>query len=105
MRENYKLIEKKAVDSLLAHLPTDMAELYRPIIDGEDNPLYRLVKAADKICAYIKCVDEEKSGNTEFASAKASTLEQISALDMPEVSYFMEHFLPSFSLSLDDMQK
>lgn len=104
MRENYKLIEKKAVDSLLAHLPSDMAELYRPIIDADDDPLYRLVKASDKICAYIKCVDEEKSGNTEFSRAKLSTLEQINAIGMPEVSYFMEHFLPTFSLSLDDMQ-
>ena len=105
MRSIYAKIESEAVENLLDHLPGELKSTYRPIIDPKDEPLYKYVKAADKICAYIKCVEEEKGGNLEFSSAKIATLDQINALEMPEVSYFMEKLLPPFFLSLDDMQK
>jgi 5'-deoxynucleotidase len=105
MRSIYAKIESEAVENLIDHLPGELKSTYRPIIDPKDEPLYKYVKAADKICAYIKCVEEEKGGNLEFSSAKIATLDQINALEMPEVSYFMEKLLPPFFLSLDDMQK
>ncbi len=64
---------------------------------------YALVKAADKICAYLKCVEELSAGNTEFTKAKKTIEKAISRMDKPEVKYFMATFVPSFSLTLDEM--
>lgn len=104
MRQNYKDIEENAAEALLAHLPAELVPTYRPLLSGEDDPLYPLVKAADKLAALIKCLEEEKSGNCEFSAAKKATLEAITALHSKEADYFVGHFLPAFSLSLDEMQ-
>lgn len=104
MRDNYKTIEKNAVEALLCHLPEELVPEYRPLLLGDSDPLYRLVKAADKLSALIKCIEEEKSGNSEFSAAKASTLAAIEALQCEEADYFVKHFLPAFSLTLDEMQ-
>ena len=64
---------------------------------------YKLAKAADKLSAYIKCVEEQKAGNTEFDSAARQTLEALEALDSPELSWFMENCLGAFSLNLDQL--
>ena len=69
-----------------------------------DGELLPLVHAADKICAYIKCVEEEKGGNSEFRSAKASTMASIEKIDLPELKWFIEHVLPSFEHDLDELQ-
>lgn len=69
----------------------------------EDVEAYALVKAADKICAYLKCVEELSAGNTEFAAAKRTIAKALKDMDRPEVKYFMETFAPSFELSLDEM--
>ena len=104
MRDNYKMIEKNAANTLLSHLPEELRPDYAPLIDADDDPLYRLVKAADKLAALIKCIEEEKSGNPEFSAAKKATLQSLRAMNMEEADYFTEHFLPAFSLTLDEMQ-
>lgn len=104
MRSNYKEIEENALSVLISHLPENMREEYKAILDypGEYEII---VKAADKLCAYIKCIEEVKCGNSEFVSAKDSTFESMKKMNCPELEYFIENFLPSFELTLDEMQK
>ncbi len=104
IKSSYKQIERFAGKSLSGMLPEEMAGEITPYILGEVSPgAKKIVRAADKLCAYIKCLEEKKSGNREFERAAASTLKTIEALDMPEVEYFMEHFLPSFEMTLDEL--
>ncbi len=104
MRTEYKKLEELAFQKLLSMLPGDLQPAYRPyLIHQEDTYDWKLVKAADRICAYIKCVEEEKAGNSEFLQAKASVLKSIREIDLPEVQVFMEEFVPSFGLSLDEL--
>lgn len=100
----YKQVEAAAGESLLSLLPQDLREAYRPFFfkSGEDEELWRLVKAADKLSALIKCVEEEKSGNTEFLQAKKATLEALRGLKVPELSLFMAEFYDSFTKTLDE---
>ena len=79
---------------------TITADANRPISEEE----HLLVKAADKLCAYIKCIEEEKSGNGEFRSAKATTLASLNAMPCPELHWFMEQLLPTFSCTIDELQ-
>jgi 5'-deoxynucleotidase len=74
-------------------------------LGDDDDEVERLVKAADKLCAYLKCLEELAAGNAEFAEAKTTIEAEIEALEMPEVSYFMERFVPSFSLTLDELSR
>ncbi|WP_034448240.1 5'-deoxynucleotidase [Butyrivibrio sp. AE2032] len=104
----YKEVEKEAAASLVELLPDDeemraeYMELLAPDITGEEQILiHKLVKAADKIAAYIKCLREESTGNAEFSAAKEATGKTISEMDMPEVRYYMEHFVPSYGYTLD----
>ena len=102
----YKEVESEAAASLVQLLPEDMRaeymELLAPSMSTEEEQLiHRLVKAADKISAYIKCLREESTGNAEFAAAKISTGKIISGMDMPEVQFFMDHFVPSYGYTLD----
>ncbi len=105
MRENYQKIEDHAVDALIAHLPGDLSDGYREILEIPDPEVHLLVKAADKLCAYIKCVEELKAGNREFADAADTTLASLKQMDCPELQIFMDEFLPSFSMTLDEIQK
>jgi len=103
----YKSIEHAASDSLLRMLPEDLQPQYKVLFAFEaDNPeLYRYVKAADKISAYIKCVEELRGGNDEFRRAAIQTREAIAKMHLPEADYYMEQFAPAFSLSLDELQE
>ena len=104
MRIEYKKLEELAQQKLLSMLPNDLQPAYAPyLIHGEDTYDWKLVKAADRICAYIKCVEEEKAGNSEFIKAKASVYQSILEIDLPEVQAFMLEFVPSFGLSLDEL--
>jgi 5'-deoxynucleotidase len=107
IREAYKSIEEAAADSLLRMLPDDLQPQYKVLFAFEaDNPeLYRYVKAADKISAYIKCVEELRGGNDEFRRAAIQTREAIAKMHLPEADYYMEQFAPAFSLSLDELQE
>ncbi|MBR1797365.1 MAG: 5'-deoxynucleotidase [Clostridiales bacterium] len=110
LKAAYKEVEHEAAQSLASQLPSYMQEYYMsllsPSFDGEDGKLKkRIVKAADKIAAYIKCVRERLAGNTEFDSAMATTKQTIDKIDLPEVKIFMEEFVPSFGLTLDDLNR
>lgn len=99
-------IEKAAQESILNTLPEDMRSVYAPLlIPDEETELGRLVKAADKISALIKCVDEKNTGNKEFAAAEKSTIKSIKAMNCEEANIFIEEFLPGFSLVLDNVLK
>ena len=104
MRETYREIENKANQKLVSMLPEGLQPAYGSIIRFEEEaPEYRvIVKAADKITAYLKCVEEEKFGNGEFSSAKKTAYNAIAALDIPCVNYFMEHFTDGYKHSLDE---
>ena len=102
----YHEIEDKANESLLGMLPEDIREGYRDYFfkQEKDAELWKLVKAADKISALIKCIEEENTGNKEFESAKDSTKLAIYELHCPEADEFMSVFIPSFSLTLDNLR-
>ena len=102
----YKQLESLACQQLLAMLPPDMEPDYHQyLMPKEASREWKLVKAADRICAYLKCVEEEKMGNHEFDQAKMSISASIAAIALPEVQAFMAEFVPSFSLSLDELSK
>lgn len=104
LRKAYADIELEASRQLLSTLPDYMKEEYEKLIihENEDEHLIALVKAADKISALVKCIEEEQMGNNEFAKAKEQILEYIRSLGMEEVNIFMRDFIPSYSLSLDE---
>lgn len=101
----YRQVEAYAADRLLKMIPRELREDYAALLDAEhhDDETYRLVKAADKLSALIKCVEERKAGNTEFISAERSTRASIAAMGLAEADYFMEQFLPAFELDLDEL--
>ena len=104
IRGAYKAVEAVAGDKLLSLLPQEFQATYRPILQPQDEAVEKLVKAADKLSAYIKCVEEVKAGNTEFRQAAEQTYHILEDSPLPEVAYFLEHFLPGFSLTLDELQ-
>ena len=105
----YKEVEREAAERLASLLPEDMREEYlvllEPSFSEDESPeqklTVRLVKAADRISAYIKCMSEEASGNREFESAQATIKESIDNINLREVDYFMEKFIPSYGFTLD----
>lgn len=103
MRSGYALIEKQATDKLISKLPEELRAEYASLLTPEDEENEKIVKIADKLCAYIKCLTEEASGNREFLSAKQSTEDALDRYDSPELEYFREKFLCSFLLTLDEM--
>lgn len=104
IRTAYKDVEAVAEGKLLAMLPEELRGAYVPVLTDVDPEVKRLVKAADKLSAYIKCVEELKAGNTEFREAAAQTRKALEGCGLPEVSYFLETFLDSFSLTLDELK-
>lgn len=101
----YKQVEAVSADKLLGMLPDELRPAFAPYLKEEPGDIHDLVKAADKLSAYIKCVEELKMGNNEFKQAAAQTLELIKASGLPEVDYFVEHFLSAFELTLDELSK
>ena len=104
IRDAYKAVEQGAADRLLAMLPEELRPAYSPLLSETDPEVLSLVKAADKLSAYLKCVEELKAGNAEFSSAAKQTRAALESYGQPELDYFMEHFLPAFSLTLDELQ-
>lgn len=102
----YKRVEEIASVKLLATLPAEMRPAYELLLSpaGTDEGATALVKAADKLAAYIKCIEELKTGNNEFKPAAKQTLKKLKALEMPEVEYFLKNLVPAFELSLDEME-
>ncbi|MEA4823988.1 MAG: 5'-deoxynucleotidase [Clostridiaceae bacterium] len=103
IRHAFGEIEEAARDRLLAMLPPALRPEYAGLFDLEHSEYYDLVKAADRLAAYIKCKNELKTGNEEFRRAYEKTRASLDGMDMPEVSYFMQEFMPSFALNLHDM--
>ena len=104
IRTAYKDVEAVAEGKLLRMLPPELQAAYAPVLTAVDPEVERLVKAADKLSAHIKCLEELKAGNAEFREAAAQTRRALEAFDLPEVRYFMDTFLPSFSLTLDELK-
>ena len=104
IRKAYKEVEAVAEEKLLHMLPEEFQPVYAPILTVTDPETERLVKAADKLSAYIKCVEELKAGNSEFRDAAAQTRAALEGYGLPEVAYFLETFMPSFSLTLDQLK-
>ena len=100
----YRDVEKMAEKKLLGMLPQELREVYAPILTVPDEETRRLVKAADKLSAHIKCLEELKAGNLEFRQAAEQTRRALESYDLPEVRYFIDTFLESFSLSLDELK-
>ena len=100
----YKEVEAVAEKKLLHMLPQELQSVYAPILTPADPEIESLVKAADKLSAYIKCVEELKAGNTEFREAAAQTRKALEGYGLPEVAYFMDTFMDSFSLTLDELK-
>lgn len=104
----YKEVERIAGEKLVSMIPEELRDEYSDIIllkKESDRGLYKYVKAADKLSALVKCIEEIRMGNDEFKSAEKSTLKALKDMKMCEVDEFIESFLPSFSLTLDDISE
>ena len=105
IRDAYREVEQFSAHKLLHMLPEALRPSFAPLLrEGYDPGLRTLVKAADKLSAHIKCVEELKAGNAEFKQAAEQTLEALQGYGLPERDYFLEHFLPAFGLTLDELQ-
>jgi len=104
IRDAYKKVEQISCESLLSMLPPELRAGYRPLLHEEDEGVRRTVKAADKLSAYIKCIEELKAGNQEFASAAQSTRAALEEMKMPCLDWFLSHCVQSFSLDLDELK-
>ena len=105
IREAYKKVEDFSAQKLVAMLPEELRPAFDPLLREDYDPELRaLVKGADKLSAYIKCLEELKAGNAEFRQAARQTREALEGYHLPELDYFMEHFLPAFTLTLDELQ-
>ena len=100
----YKQVERISGERLLNMLPAELRESYEHYVLEDDETLNPIVKAADKLSAYIKCVEEQKAGNTEFDSAAKQTMDSMRAMARPELEWFIENALPAFSLNLDELE-
>jgi 5'-deoxynucleotidase len=105
IRSAYHEIESTAAATLLAMVPEPLRDEYRPLLlaDAADDDERAIVKAADKLCAWMKCLEETAAGNREFASAEESLRQVVQSIDLPEVRWFVETFVPSLRLTLDEL--
>ncbi len=103
IKDAYKQVERIAGNRLLDMLPPALRESYEHLILEDDQELEPFVKGADKLSAYIKCVEEQKAGNTEFDSAAAVIMAALKAMHREEMDWFLENCLPPFSLNLDQL--
>ncbi len=101
----YRTIEQTAVHKLFGMLPEELRDDYQAFFESADTDRHHheLVKAADKLCAYLKCLEEISAGNQEFSQAEQTLKETVERIDLPEVRYFLETFVPSFRLTLDEL--
>lgn len=104
IKKAYDDMEQVAVKKLLDFLPEDLRPEFEEIYNEQDEHILKIVRAADKLSALIKCRDEIRMGNREFVLAEQAALKSIKGLELPAADVFIEEFLPSFSLSLDEQQ-
>lgn len=103
LRTEYAAVEREAADRLLAALPEAMRPAYAPLL-REEGPERELVKAADKLSAWIKCIEERQMGNCDFARAEKSLRTAVVAMHLRAADYFVAQFLPAYTLTLDEQQ-
>ncbi len=105
IREAYKKVEKNAAQKLLGYLPEELYPEYHSLFEAVkgDGDVANVVHWADKLSAYIKCMEEMKSGNHEFKTASESIRKGLEETNSEEVAYFLEHFIPGFALTLDEL--
>lgn len=104
IKKAYKQVEAVSCEKLLALLPQELRAGYAPLLMESDEDVAKIVKAADKLSAYIKCVEELKAGNSEFEAAARQTHQALCQMHMGCLDYFMAHFLESFRLTLDELE-
>ncbi|MBQ8995261.1 MAG: 5'-deoxynucleotidase, partial [Oscillospiraceae bacterium] len=107
IKNSYKQVEAEAEENIVGMVPDFMSNSMNCYVKGEGLTLHekQLIKAADKIGALIKCIEEAQSGNREFTSAEESTRKAIEEIELPELHYFTDHFLPAYSLTLDELMR
>ena len=103
LRGAYHRLEALSAKRLSAMLPDDLRDAFLPYLEQEDGYCRQIVKAADKLSAYIKCLEEQRAGNHEFDYAADNVRRTLDAIDLPEVRDFMNEFLPSFTKTLDEL--
>ena len=103
IKDAYKQVERIAGERLLSMLPEALRESYRDYVMEDVGDMLPIVKAADKLSAYIKCVEEQKAGNTEFDSAEKATMEAMKAMNRPELDWFIANCLEPFKLNIDQL--
>ena len=103
IRESYKRIESEAAGRLLKTLPASMAESLSPSFFEADPQVLRIVKAADKLSALVKCIEELRMGNDDFSKAKEAQLQALHEMQLPCVEQFLEQFLPAYACTLDEL--
>ncbi len=104
IKEAYKQVEYISGTKLLQLLPPELQEHYAPLVYENDKEVHAIVKAADKLSAHIKCLEELKAGNTEFESAAQQTKQALLDMQLPELDWFMAHCLPAFCRNLDELE-
>ena len=105
IKSAYDEVEDVAVGKLLSGLPEKLRPAYQALLAAPRDPEeYALLKAADCLSAYIKCVEERRAGNREFLSAEAASLQKLRAMNLPEAEYFLELFMPGFEKNLDELE-
>ena len=103
IKEAYKKVERIAGNRLLDMLPSQLRKSYEHLVLEDEAEVLPFVKAADKLCAHIKCLEEQKAGNTEFDTAAKQTWEAMKAMERPELNWFLENCLGAFALNLDQL--
>ena len=103
IKSAYDQVEAVAQDKLLGMLPAQLTEAYAPLVRVEDPKVRRYIKAADKLAAWLKCLEERKAGNREFVQAEEETLHALKDMNMDEVTWFLEHMGEAFGLTLDEL--
>ncbi|MDY4742025.1 MAG: 5'-deoxynucleotidase [Lachnospira sp.] len=103
IRDAYKEVEQVAEEQMLSGISPDIRERYRGVLleTEEEAELWKYVKAADKISAYIKCIEEKKTGNRDFEDAEVTIYNAINDMGLPEVDYFMKEYIPAYMLTID----
>lgn len=103
IRDAYKEVEQVAEEQMLSGISPDIRERYRGVLleTKEEAELWKYVKAADKISAYIKCIEEKKTGNRDFEDAEVTIYNAINDMGLPEVDYFMKEYIPAYMLTID----
>ena len=104
IKHAYKQVERIAGEQLLSMLPEQLRDSYLHLVLEDDKEVNPIIKAADKLSAYIKCIEEQKAGNTEFDSAAKQTMESMQEMQLPELDWFITECLGAFSLNLDELK-